>query len=315
MILTITLNPAIDRTLEVESLNPGAIHRPARVLELAGGKGVNVARAATCLGWNSLAVGIVAGHYGRRFLELARGEGLAHEFISARGGSTRLCTTVLDQRGGALTEYYEPGFSFSSSAWSALGQLVQRLAGQAAAICICGSGPPGTTAHTIHKLLEQVIQANPAGLLVIDTHGPQLAGALAAGPALVKLNREEAQDITEIPISTPQDAARACRRLQEMGARSAIVTLGPLGAVAYGETSEGFSCRLVESGGPWSVGSGDAFVAAAVARLVADSDLAAALVDGTAGGTANSMIMGAGRLDGGVMHRLRRSVILERIST
>ncbi|MGH2386155.1 MAG: PfkB family carbohydrate kinase [Candidatus Limnocylindria bacterium] len=149
------------------------------------------------------------------------------------------------------------------------------------------------------------------GFVIVDSHGPQLLSALPAHPRLLKVNASEAAEATGLPIGSPDDALRACRALVDLGAQSAVVTLGGTGSVGRDVDGTEIRCSLSQAGGSWSVGSGDAFLAAAAVRLAEGSGLATAMADATAAGAANSKMMGAGRFDPAEMKRLRRSVVIE----
>ena len=226
-------NPSVDRLLEVDRLVPGTIHRPTLVRAVAGGKGLNVARAAVALGATVTAVGIVAGHNGRWLAEAAASDGIVGRFVWT-DGETRVCTSIADAETGELTEVYEAGPAATDQAWAAFEDEIAEViaSGGIDAMTISGSLPPGAPRDGHARL---VALASAAGLPVaIDgvasgsVGHATWAGVLRARPWLVKANREEASGFTR-DIADPDQSFEAARAMVDGGAANAIVTLGPGG--------------------------------------------------------------------------------------
>ena len=310
-------NPSIDRFVEVDRLVPGTIHRPTRVQAVAGGKGLNVARAAVALGGSVIAVGIVAGHGGRWVVETLAAGGVDGRFVWS-DGETRICTSIADASTGTLTELYEAGPAVGEGTWDAFESETRAAlgSGDASVVTLSGSLPPGAPAYGHMRLVEI---ARAAGVpLAVDGFGPSGDAAtawralLAAGPWLVKANLLEASGFAGEPLTDAAGATAAARAMVEAGTGGAVITLGAAGAVAC---LRGATWRIgpPRDLGPYPVGSGDAFLAGLVVGTTEGLDTAARLALAAGAGAANAAIPGAGRFDGAVARSIARSISVERL--
>ena len=217
-ILFIAANPSIDRLVEVDALVLGTIHRPDVVVTVAGGKGLNAARAAAAVGGRVIVAALIGGAAGRWIeAELDRSH-IETRLVQVKA-ETRTCMSVLDRTTGRLTEVYEPGGSIAVAEWSTFEELVGSIVrgGSVALVAVSGSVPAGTLDDAYGRIVRV---ARTAGIpVLVDAHGAQLDGALVAGPDLVKLNRSEARDATGIDIEDAADAARAAAALRGAGRR------------------------------------------------------------------------------------------------
>ncbi len=297
-LVCVAANPSVDRLVEVDRLRVGAIHRPDLVVAVAGGKGLNVARAAKTLGAEVTAVAILAGHSGRWIRAELAASGIDGHFT--RGpGETRVSTSVADRATGALTEFYEPGPTIEPSTWRAFERLVGRsVAAAPDVIMLSGSLPVGVPVDGYGRLCR--IAARRGVRAIVDASGAPLAAALAAEPWVVKLNADEATDLFGRPVNDERDAIAAVRAVVERGARSAIVTLGVNGAVAWlGGQLWRTEPPLVR--GSYPVGSGDAFLAGLAVGLATAQPAPNTLALASAAAAANARVPGAAILDLGVL--------------
>jgi tagatose 6-phosphate kinase len=260
MILTVTPNVALDITYQVDQLTPGSSHRVRRVEERAGGKGVNVAGVLRALGHDTVVLGFVGGATaGAVTADLARG-GLAHELIAVEG-PTRRSIAVVDASNGQATLFNEAGPRVPATSWGELETgLAARLPG-AAALVVSGSLPPGSDEDACARLVR--LAAAHRVTVLVDTAGPALLQAAAAGADIVKPNAGELLDATGVA-----DVAAAATELRRRGAEAVVVSLGAAGMAAF--TPEGTWRAAPPSrlaGNP--TGSGDAAAAALVAAAVA----------------------------------------------
>jgi 1-phosphofructokinase family hexose kinase len=283
VILCVAANPSIDRLFAVDRFVPGAIHRPAEFVQVAGGKGLNVARAAARLGGDVRAAALLGGHAGRWIAEQLAAEGVALEAAWARA-ETRSSLSVAGAREG-LTEFYEHGFPVSAEEWAGFAALVAGLAGEASWMTLSGSLPPGAPGDGYVGLV-------PLTRTALDSR----AQGIAAGPAVVKLNEAEAGAGTD-------GALAAARALRDRSGGAAIVTRGRAGAVLVTPEGEAMAGRL-DADGAYPVGSGDAFLAGLVVALDRGAGWADALRAALGAGAANAALPGAGRLDRGEAERL-----------
>ncbi|MEV0618510.1 1-phosphofructokinase [Nonomuraea sp. NPDC050404] len=256
MILTLTLNPSLDRTIEVGSLTRGAVIRAAAAHRDPGGKGVNVSRALLANQVRSRAVIPFGGSEGRQLVALLAAEGI--DMISIPVAGETRSNVTLAEPDGTVTKINEPGTALTAAELDTLAGAVLDAAGAADWVVASGSLPPGVPVEVYAVLCERFAAA---GIQVaVDTSGPALVSALAAGPTLVKPNREELVEATGTPITCLGDAIDAAGKLRAMGARSVLTSLGADGALLIeGDEVWYGTCAVKEPRS--SVGAGDAMLA------------------------------------------------------
>ncbi|MFE9387018.1 1-phosphofructokinase family hexose kinase [Streptomyces sp. NPDC007025] len=283
MILTVTLNAALDLTYRVPHLVPHASHRVREVTERPGGKGLNVARVLGALGFRTTVTGFVGGETGRTLRTLLAadgdhgsggiggGSGVGESGGSAAvtdalvevAGATRRTVGVVDESTGDTTQLNEPGPHVSPEEWEGFLAAYRRLLEQGVeAVALCGSLPPGVPVGAYATLVRE---ARTAGIpVLLDTSGEPLRRGLAARPDLVKPNADELAGITG--TAEPLRAARAAQR---RGARAVAASLGADGMLLVtqdGAWSAAVPERLV--GNP--TGAGDSAVAGLLSGLAED---------------------------------------------
>jgi tagatose 6-phosphate kinase len=306
-IIGVSLNAAVDRTTTVDRLVPGSIHRPLMRSTLPGGKAVNVVRAAGHLGLPGEVVAVLGGHAGAWYRGALAARGIALHEVSVPG-ETRTCLSVLDEASGTLTEFYEEGVRLREEDWARVEAALEDALGERsreALVVLAGSLPPGAPADAYARLAR--ITAARGGHAVVDIAGEPLLHALGARPWLVKVNAAEAETATGTSARTRDRAAGAARTLRRLGAANAIVTRGVHGAVLATEQGAwGLGNLPAAHRGPYSVGSGDSFLAGlatAVARGASEAD---ALRYAGAAGAANARMPGQGELDPAEVERTLR---------
>jgi len=312
-LLFVAANPSIDRLYELDRLVAGSIHRPRLVVAVAGGKGLNAARAAATLGGTVTAVGIVGGRAGDWIVERLAALGVDAR-LARSAAETRTCVSILDRGSGALTEIYEPGEAIEAAAWAALEATVvaEVAAGDVAAIAFSGSLAPGAPPDGYARLARIAAAATVPVPVVADAYGPALAAVLAERPGLVKLNAAEAGEASGIAVSDAPSAARAADALRAAGAGSVVVTLGFDGAVVV-SPAERVRLEPPDLRGAYAVGSGDAFLAGLAVGLARGDSLVHAARLGMAAGIANAQVPGPGNLDAamvdGISERIGQSAV------
>lgn len=304
MILTVTLNAALDVTYAVPALVEGVSHRVDDVHTRAGGKGVNVARVLHGFGYDVLTTGLVGGPSGDRFLADLDAAGVAHSFAPVRGESRRTVTVVSGETGGA-TVLNEPGPPVDTAEWQAfLAHFVSLLDGTQVVVC-SGSLPPGVPVDAYGQVCRTAAARGVP--VVLDAHGPALLEALPAGPALVKPNRDEL-----IATTGHGDVPAGAAHLRELGAGGVVVSLGAEGLLAL--TPRGSWCAAPSGavrGNP--TGAGDAAVAALAAGHADGADWPERLVRAVAWSVAAVREPYAGQVDPDTAARERAAVILKEI--
>jgi 1-phosphofructokinase family hexose kinase len=296
VIVCLAANPSVDRLFEVERLVKGDIHRPSSFVQVAGGKGLNVARAARALGADVCAVALLRGHSGRWLQEALAAEGVEGEFVWTHG-ENRSSLSVADRETAGLTEFYEHGAVAPAAAWVELTHATVTRCSPGAWLTISGSMPRGAPNAGYRDLIGEV---RAAGVRVaLDSEGERLSAALAAGPDVVKLNVAEAGELLDLPTARGDDSLAAASKIRDMAGgdgHAGIVTRGSQGvmlAAPDGTLYEG----VLYVRGRYPVGSGDSFLAGLVTALDRGRDWEDALRVALGAGAANAELPGAAKLD------------------
>ncbi|MFI9100070.1 1-phosphofructokinase family hexose kinase [Streptomyces fildesensis] len=304
MILTVTLNAALDVTYFVDSLVPRTSHRVDTVHERAGGKGVNVARVLSTLGRPAVVTGLRGGDTGDRLRGELRTAGLRDELVPVAGESRRT-VTIVSREDGDATVFNQSGPSVTPREWEVFTERYTRLLRDADVVVLSGSLPPGLPADAYAHLVTLAREEGVA--TVLDTSGPALRAALAAGPDVVKPNADELAAVTG-----HEDVADAAAALRALGARTIVASRGPDGLHAI--TPEG-SWRATPperlTGNP--TGAGDACVAALAAGLATGAPWPAVLCEAVALSAAAVLRPTAGDFDADAYRRFRTAVPVEEV--
>lgn len=230
MIITVTMNPAVDKTAEVDSLLPGGLNRLRNVVTDAGGKGVNVSKMIRALGGESVATGFVGGAAGEGIRRTLEGMGIRQEFVAV-AGLTRTNLKVLDAT-GAVTELNEPGVEVTSAELAELEDKLCQYAAPGNCVVFAGSLCRGVPADTYARLIRLVRQGEASAFL--DADGEAFRLALAAGPDFIKPNREELLEYFGERDSSLQTLTALCRRLLDTGVGRVALSMGADGALFAG---------------------------------------------------------------------------------
>jgi 1-phosphofructokinase family hexose kinase len=307
LILTVTLNAAIDRTVAVPNFRLGQRHRAVEARTFAGGKGVNVARALKLLGRPVIATGLAGGATGSRIVERLTEEAILHDFTPIEGES-RTNLAVIDPTSGEQTEINERGPEVSSEEVDAFVEKLLYLA-QGTSICVlAGSIPPGADVALYGRLVTELRGLGVT--CVLDTDGDPMRGGLRAEPAVVVPNVAEAEEAVGHEFNDPDDFAMGLAGLLEMGAGEAIITSasGCFAIVGEGSERRRYEARIGPLEPVAAVGSGDAFLAGYVAARYEGRPAPECLAYGVACGAESTQHFGAGTLDRGDVERLLGSV-------
>ncbi len=312
MIITVTLNAAIDKTLAVPNFRLGRRHRAVEQTSMAGGKGVNVARALKTLGQPGIATGVAGGPTGTRIIEQLTEEAILNDFVRIREES-RTSTAVVDPTTGEQTEINERGPAVSESELELFVDKLLYLAKGAAVCVFSGSLPRGVPDDLYARLVQEV---NRLGVVtVLDSEGEALRLATRAEPTVVTPNELEAEELVGHEFADAEDRPAAVREVAELGADEAIMTL-PSGCIAL--AGEGAGRRLysveIEPGvveTRSTVGSGDAFLAGYVAARYGGRAADECLRFAVACGAESVQHFGAGVIDPREAERIAHEVRVE----
>ncbi len=310
MILTVTLNAALDRTVAVPNFHQGHRHRAVESRTVAGGKGVNVSRALGLLGRPVIATGLAGGPTGARVLEQLAEESVLTDFTRI-AAETRINLAVIDPTSGEQTEINERGPEVSAAEIEAFQERLVYLATGARVCVLAGSLPPGADPELYARLVKDL--RGRGVTVILDSEGEPMLAGLRAGPSVVTPNEREAEELVGHEFEGAGDVASSLAELVDLGAGEAIITR-PDGCVAVvGEGSErGYFEVSTEALEPVSaVGSGDAFLAGYVAARYDGRPPAECLVYGVACGADSTQHFGAGTIDREQVERILPGVEIE----
>ncbi len=303
MILTVTLNAAIDRTVAVPNFRLGRRHRAVESRTVAGGKGINVARALSLLGRPVIATGFVGGPTGTRVLEGLQEESVLTDFTRI-ASETRNNLALIDPTSGEQTEINERGPAVSPEEVKALFDRIGYLASGAKICVLAGSVPPGAGDDLYARLVDDLSRRGVP--VVLDAEGEAMLAGVRAGASMVTPNEREAEELVGQEFADRSDLAQGLLELVRLGAGEAAITRADGCVAAVGE---GNSRRLVEVHTeplePVStVGSGDAFLAGYVAARYEGRSAEDCLAYGVACGAESTQHFGAGTVDRNQVERL-----------
>jgi 1-phosphofructokinase/tagatose 6-phosphate kinase len=313
MIITVTLNAAIDKSLSVPNFRLGRRHRTVEQRTMPGGKGVNVARTLKTLGQPVIATGFAGGATGTRIVEQLTEESILNDFVRIREES-RTNTAVHDPTNGQQTEVNERGPAVSAKEVELFRDKLLYLARGADMVVFAGSLPRGLEPDIYATLIRELRKLGVT--TVIDADGEPMRMAVRAEPDVISPNVLEAEELVGHEFNDDEDRAIAVGEMVELGAREAIMTL-PDGCVA----------SVLADGAPalyrvWiepreavaAVGAGDAFLAGFVAARYTGSVPEECLRFGVACGAESTQRLGAGLIDPREVDRLMGEVEVERLA-
>ena len=299
MIVTVTPNPSLDRTVEIDALVRGDVLRARRASVEAGGKGVNISRALAANGIPTLAVLPSGGFEGAQLTGLLATPGV--EVVLVRiAGAVRANISIVEPD-GTVTKINEPGPELTTDEFNALSHATLRAAAGADWLAASGSLPPGASPDFYARLIE--LLAPTSCRIAVDSSGEPLLRVLGRHPDVVKPNRDELAEAVGGTIATLGDAVDAAGRLQEQGPRAVLASLGADGAILVDASGALHGEAYVDT--PVSaVGAGDSLLAG---FLAGGGSGRKALIEGLAWGAAAASLPGS-RVPG--PSDLRRDAVL-----
>lgn len=303
MITIAGVSPSLDLTYQVDDLVLGQISRSSLVVRCAGGKPLNLARAAATLGAKVSVVAILGGPTGDLLASTLRSAGI-EVAVMPTPHETRTCVSIASAATGELTEVYQNAAEIPDSVWSAfrheLADVLERRPGW---LVVNGGAPAGLDPTALASLVDL---AHDHGCRVaVDTYGPSLAAAVDVRPDIVKVNRAEAAGLLDAPPDA--DLVEMAVAMQRQTGEVVVLTDGVRGVALV---AEGLQLRADLPGvsGPYAVGSGDSFLGGLIAELDRDADLRSALATATAAGMANALTPGSANFRRADVDRLRPQV-------
>jgi 1-phosphofructokinase family hexose kinase len=287
LIVTLTINPAIDRTVAVDKL---VFEDRAYILgrsEAAGGRGVNASMMIHSFGGKTVALLSSGGATGNRMEQSLAASGLPFEVVRV-GSETRTNLTISDKQGLTI-KLNEQGAPLEEKELAELRRLVEARLAKAHWLMICGSIPPGVSPHFYCEMIQMAKSRGVKTLL--DTDGEALHHALEAKPTIVSPNQHEAERLLNRALLTRSQFIEAVHRLQMMGPECVVLSLGRQGAL--GSCPDGiFEALPPRIDELCPIGAGDAMAAALVWSMDRKKTFPDALRWGVAAGTAKAALPG-----------------------
>jgi 1-phosphofructokinase/tagatose 6-phosphate kinase len=310
MIITVTLNAAIDRTLDVPNFRLGRRHRSVEQTTFPGGKGVNVARALKRLDQPVIATGFVGGQTGTRIVEGLTSESVPNDFVRIAEES-RTNTAIVEPTTGEQTEVNEPGPHVGELELELFTEKLMYLAQGAQVVVFAGSLPRGASPEVYGRLVREL---GKKGLTtIVDTDGEPLRQAVRAEPSVVAPNVLEAEELVGHEFNDDEDRVIAVREMVQLGAEEAIMTVGDgcFAQVLVDGAPRLYRIRVEPRPARSTIGSGDAFLAGYVACRYTGSAAEECLRFAVACGAESTEHLGAGVLDPAKVERVRAEVEVE----
>jgi 1-phosphofructokinase family hexose kinase len=309
MIITVTLNAAIDKSLSVPNFRLGRRHRTVEQRTIAGGKGVNIARTLKALGQPVIATGFAGGPTGTRIVEQLTEESILNDFVRIREES-RTNTSVLDPTTGQQTEINERGPSVSEREIELFRDKLLYLARGAAIVVFAGSLPRAVDPDIYASLIGDLERMEVT--TVVDTDGEPLRQAVRAEPDVVSPNVLEAEELVGHEFSGEEERSLVVREIAALGPREAIMTLpdGCFAQVLVNGQPRVKRARIEPREPIAKSGSGDAFLAGYLAARYEGRAPDQCLRFGVACGAESTGRLGAGLIDPREARRLMGDVEL-----
>ncbi len=312
MILTVTPNPCVDKTVFVEEIRLGEFIRSGKYTCIPGGKGTNVSRAVKQLGRETAALVVVGGHTGRHVVDMIENQDGVECIPVWVNSPTRTITTVLETTIHRQTAFFEPGPTLSREDYDKiLKTFVEKL--HRATVVTFNGTVSDRTACCLYR--EMISLAHQHGILtILDSHGPELAQGVKAGPYMVKPNMGELEELCGKSLSSDNDVWKATEKLHRNGIRLVVVSRGARELFcSYTDEHLIVTPPRIKEVNP--VGSGDALVAGFAIGLSEKMSLEEMAVLGCAAGAANAMSWDIGHFTRDEVLQLAPQVSVKRASS
>ena len=258
MIVTVTMNPAIDKTVDIERLEHGGLNRITHVELDAGGKGINVSKTIANIGGKSIATGFIAGNSGQIIEKVMNDWGIENDFITI-SGETRTNTKVFE-KSGELTELNEPGPVAEEKDVEALLDKIEGYAGEDTLFVLAGSIPRGVEKDIYNRIIKLV--HSKGSKVLLDADGELFTIALEAGPDIIKPNRVELEQYADMDyLASEQELIWIADKMIAKGVGAVAVSMGKSGAIFLKDNYK-VKCPGHKVKAHSTVGAGDAMVAA-----------------------------------------------------
>ena len=311
MVLTVTPNPCVDKTVFIDTLEVGSFMRSGKCTCIPGGKGTNVSRAVKALGGKTTALVVVGGHPGAHVVDMIEHQDGVECVPVWVASQTRTITTVLEESIHRQTAFFEPGSLVTQDEFENI-KAVFRIALEGARIATLNGTVSDPSIKTLYR--ELIPMARERGVItILDSHGPEFALGLDSAPFMVKPNVAEAEEVVGYPLDTDDAKWGAVDSFHDRGIECVVLSLGKDGAFVSraGERLHAIPPKIDEVN---PVGSGDALVAGFAVGLIEGMSLDEAARLGCAAGTANAMSWDIGHFAKAEVDAVAEKVKIRRLS-
>lgn len=306
MILTVTLNPAIDKTYTAQELIAGHVNRMSSMVNIPGGKGINVSKILCQYGCPVTATGFLGGHTGEWIEEKLSEKGIRCDFVKTRG-DTR-CSMNIVAKDGFVTEILEPGPEIEAAEQQQFWEKYRKLTAQCELVVMSGSAACGLPEDIYGRMIR--IAEEQGKRTILDASGRLLAEGVSAGPFLVKPNRRELEYVAGHRCSGQAEILKAAEAFLQKGARYVAVSVGEKGMYLLGADRRLFA-RAPRVKAVNTVGSGDSACASFAMSIVRGDGMEEMLKKAVAISAANATTMESGSIPREVARKLMEEVQVE----
>jgi tagatose 6-phosphate kinase len=290
MILTVTLNAAIDKRYVVEDLKPGNVCRVKECTYSAGGKGLNVSRVAVIAGEEITATGFLGGHAGDYIVEALDGLNIKSDFVHISGES-RSCINIYDETNHTQTEFLEPGVYVTEANVEEMLKKFLALIDSASVVAISGSVPKGVDSTLYQQMIR--IAREHHKKVILDTSGKLLEEALSSKPTMIKPNIDEIRMLTGRELNSREDLIKAALELRKSGIEVVVISCGADGSLIACEEGV-YQAVVPKIEAVNTVGCGDSMIAGFAAGFSRGLPMAETIKLASAISAANAMRMETG---------------------
>ncbi|SCI40302.1 MULTISPECIES: 1-phosphofructokinase [unclassified Romboutsia] len=305
MIYTVTLNPAIDYLIKLDSLNLGSVNRVEDEKVYAGGKGINVSNMLQQLDCQSTALGFVSGFTGDFIIKSLEEKGIENKFIKLKNGFTRINVKI---KGNEETEINGQGPLINENELNELYKIIDELNSED--ILVLAGSIPSTLSDKLYENIMERIK-NKEIKVVVDATKSLLLNVLKYKPFLIKPNNHELEEIFNVKLSSNKDIIKYANKLKEMGARNVLVSMGKEGALLVTENGDIYTSNVAKGEVKNSVGAGDSMVAGFLSGYVMTNKFDEALKQGAACGGATAFSYDIATRE--FIDEVKKQIIVEKI--
>lgn len=288
MIITVTINPAVDKTIEVQNFKIGALNRVSQVRLDLGGKGINVSKGIKAIGGESIALGFLGGNSGDFIKKELKSLQISQKFIEVKE-STRTNIKLVDIKNKVLTEINETGNPISSEELGRFKDILIGLVKKGDVVVLSGSIPPNLPRTLYYDLIQ--LSTQKGARVILDADGDLLREGLKAEPYMIKPNLHEIQSLYSGPLITHQEMSMYLKSLITEKLKHIFLTMGNQGTI-YVDSHHAFFIPTLNVKVKSAVGAGDALVGAVAYAIENDYSVEDMIKIGIAAASAAVMTEG-----------------------